>query len=271
MPDFFKGGAVMEVGIAIYTSAQLESVENFRNFSLVEISGEMLEDAGKYGLFSRIPDGVLVRELLPRRIVDDLPDASGGVCRELLKLFEQRCILLEKYGIEWATLTPNLGRAKDDVVYREKLLDLMRCMFGIALRHGVNFVYELRLPESFPGAVDEMLKFCRSCNIRVRVLIDFHPHEPRGFEMLEQAVAKLKMKRDAWRISFDVASCNYLSLDVVKRVFALSRPGSYLHEYVVFSPGPGSDMENYRQLDQIAGECRKAQRAAVSGGTFHVG
>lgn len=243
----------MEAGIAIYTPAQLEIVEHLRNFSLIEISGDMLEDAEKYGLFSRMPDGIMVRELLPRRIIDDLPDASAVVCRELLKVFEQRCIFLEKYGIEWATLTPNTGRAKEDHVYREKLLDLMRCMFGIALRHGVNFIYELRLPESFPGAVDEMLKFCRSCNIHVRVLIDFHPHEPRGFEMLEQTVEKLPFKRDAWRLSFEVASCNYLSLDVVKRVCALSRPGSSLEECVVFSPGVDTDMENYRLLDQLAG------------------
>lgn len=254
----------MNAGIALYCAEQMEMVGQFHNFSRVEISGEMLEEAENARLFDRFSGDVLVRELLPRRIMDDLPDAPVGVSRELLKLFEQRCRFLARYGMDFPTLTPNVGRALEDSVYRERMLDLLRCMFGIAWRSGVNFAYELRLPENFPGAVDEVLKLCRSCNIYVPVLIDFHPHEPKGFELLAQAMEKLSFKREAWRISFEVASCNYLSADVVKKIYSLARKGSCREEYVIFAPGAGVDAENYRQLDLLAGECAKGHNGVAA-------
>ena len=245
----------MDAGIAIYNPGQYELLARLKNFSIVEISGEMLEEAEQFGLFPALPGTVLVRELLPRRIMDDLPDAPPTVCRELLKLFEARCDFMEKYSIPYATLAVPLGRMSTDAQYNERMLSLIRCMYGIALRRNVGFRCELRVPENFENSILLTQKFCRCCNISTRMLIDFHPHEPKGFELLDEAVQYLPFNRDAWRISFEVASCNYLSADVVKRVLNLSRPGSCESDYVIFSPGSGADDENYRQLDLLSGEC----------------
>ena len=78
----------MEVGIAIYTSAQLESVENFRNFSLVEISGEMLEDGIGLVQIANF-DARCAEETL--RIIEDLL-AQGN-----------KSIKINKYGlVSWS-------------------------------------------------------------------------------------------------------------------------------------------------------------------------
>ena len=78
----------MEGGIAFYECQELELLDELKNFSRVEIPGDMLDEAEFNRFFpenSRYK--FQIRELLSRKIVSDLPDLPFRVCRELLALF----------------------------------------------------------------------------------------------------------------------------------------------------------------------------------------
>lgn len=248
----------MECGIAFYDGGELELLKELKNFSRVEIPGELLDDI-------RLTDAVAdaerqrfqIRELLSRKVISDLPEFPFRVCRNFLDLLENRCLLMKKYGMDTATLTPDLGRAAADKSYAAALKDIMLCIRGILFRYNINLLLELRLPENFESALSATSEFLHGNTLFTRLLIDFHLHEPKSFEILPQAVEMFPFKCDSWRISFEVASCNYLSADAVKKVAAVSRKGSWENEYMIFAPGAGAGEENYRQLDALCRECFK--------------
>ena len=246
----------MQSGIAIYDSSQLEYFDSQFRFERVEVPGEMLDECDKLLDFSSDKSVKLqIRELLPRNILSGLPESSPRVLRELLKLFESRCAAMEMCGIKITTLTPDLGRAAEDLRYAEKMRDILLCMRGIGARFGIEFFYELRLPENFENALDITRTFLRSNTLASRLLIDFHPHEPHGFDAVSAAMEKLAFLRDAWRISFEVASRNYLSEDVVKKVMNLSCRMRNDEDFIIFAPGHGADAEVFHQLAQLAVKC----------------
>ena len=113
----------------------------------------------------------------------------------------------------------------------------------------------LRLPENFEQALDVTVKFLSSTSLFYKLLLDFHPHEPRSFDYLASVTDNLPFNCDNWRISFEVASCNYWSAEVVRRVMKHSRRRSWEKDYMIFAPGSGTDAENYTLLDKLAGEC----------------
>ena len=249
----------MQCGIAIYNSRELEYFNQDFRFDRIEIPGEMLDECDNVsGVFNNSAVELQIRELLPRNILSELPESSPRVSRELLKLFESRCAAMESCNIKSATLTPDLGRAAENDLYAGKMRDIILCMRGIGARFGIEFFYELRLPENFENALSNTLSFLRSNTLASRLLIDLHPHEPRGFDAADAAVEKLSFLRDAWRISFEVASCNYLSADAVKRVMALSRRMCNDEDFIIFAPGNGSNSEIFQQLNMLAKRCFKS-------------
>lgn len=246
----------MEGGIAFYECQELELLDELKNFSRVEIPGDMLDDAEFNRFFpenSRYK--FQIRELLSRKIVSDLPDLPFRVCRELLALFEQRCEKMAKSGIRNATLTPDICRSAADEEYAGKLKDILLCMAGICSRHNIDLSFELRIPENFESAIILTRDFLRKSSLYTRLMIDFHLHEPKSFEILPQVAETFPFKSDCWRLSFELKSCNYLSAEAVKRVMAVSRQGSWEQQYMIFAPGSCAGAENYRQLDLLAGEC----------------
>ena len=246
----------MECGIAVYTADDLKLIGRFKNFSIVEISGEMLDFDN---LEELLPDGyaVNIRELLSRSIISELPEVPFQVRCGFLSLLDKRCKIMNQSGIRIATLTPDISRSASDSKYGKALKDILLCIDGIGEKYNVEFRYELRLPENFEQALDATCDFLRSSTLFHKLLLDFHPHEPKSFDYLTAAAEKLPFDRDNWRISFEVASCNYLSAEVVKRVMNVSRPGGWEKDYMIFAPGQGTDPENYSVLDKLAGECQK--------------
>lgn len=246
----------MEWGIAIYTADDLKLLDRFKNFSIVEISGEMLDSDN---LEELLPDGyrVHVRELFGRSIISELPEVPFQVCCGFLSVLEKRCRIMNQSGIRIATLTPDIGRAAADRKYAAALNDILLCVSGICERFDIELRYELRLPENFEQALELTGKFLRSSTLFRKLLLDFHPHEPKSFDYLTAAAEKFPFDCDNWRISFEVASCNYLSAEVVKRVMNVSRPGTWENDYMIFASGQGTDAENYAVLDKLAGDCRK--------------
>lgn len=246
----------MDSGIAFYEYDEIGLLARLKNFSRVEIFGELLDDYRIVSAVESYPEcRFQVRELLSRKIISDLPEFPGKVCREFLELLDRRCIQMAKCGMSRATLTPDLGRAADDPAYAARLKDLMLCIRGIVSRYGIDLLLELRVPESFESALSITREFLQSSTVYTRLLIDFHVHEPKSFEFLPQLAEMFPFKCDSWRLSFEVASCNYLSAEAVKRISAVSRKGSWENEYMIFSPGHGAGEDNYRQLDILAGEC----------------
>lgn len=246
----------MEFGIAIYKKEDLKLLDSFSNFSIAEIPGEMLDAASTEEDF---PSGYAfhIREFLGRSIISELPEAPFRVRREFLDLLEKRCEVMAQCGMSLATLTPDIGRAAGDKKYAEMLRDMLLCIAGIVSRYEIDIRFELRLPENFDRAIHATLDFLRSNTLFYKLLLDFHPHEHGSFDISASAAEKFPFKRDAWRISFEVASCNYLSAEVVKRVMQISRPGGWENDYMIFAPGVGTDSENYLLLDKLAGECCK--------------
>ena len=244
----------MESGIAIYTADDLKLLNSFRNFSIVEISGETLDADG---IEENLPleYTVHVRELLGRSIISELPEVPFQVCREYLKLLDKRCETMNRLGIRLATLTPEIGRAAADRKYADALSSILLSIAGICERYDIEICYELRLPENFENALKLTWKFLRSSTLNRKLMLDFHPHEPGSFALLTDVAEKFPFHRDRWRISFEVASCNYLSAEVVKRIMKVSRPGGWEKDYMIFAPGTGTDFENYSLLDKLAGEC----------------
>lgn len=244
----------MKCGIAIYAVDDLKLLGSFRNFSMVEVSGEML-DEDNFEEQLPLEYTVCVRELLGRSIVSGLPEVPFQVCRELLKLMDKRCELMNRCGITLATLTPDIGHAAADKSYAAALNDILLSIAGICGKHDIELRFELRLPENFEQALDLTGKFLRSSTLFRKLRLDFHPHEPGSFDFLTAVTEKFPFNRDSWRISFEVASCNYLSPEVVKRVMKASRPGGWDEDHVIFAPGVGTGAENYALLDKVAGEC----------------
>ena len=246
----------MECGIAIYNKDDLKLLNSFSNFSIAEIPGEMLDAENAEDDFH---PGFLfhVRELLGRSIISELPEAPFRVRREFLDLLEKRCEVMAQCGMPVATLTPDIGRAAGDKKYAEMLRDILLCIAGIVSKHEIDIRFELRLPENFDRALQATWDFLHGNTLFYKLLMDFHPHEHGSFDFLTAAAEKFPFKRDGWRISFEVASCNYLSAEVVKRVMQISRPGGWENDYMIFAPGVGTDSENYLLLDKLAGECCK--------------
>ena len=246
----------MECGIAVYTADDLKLLNSFKNFSIVEISGEMLDFDN---LEELLPDKYVVniRELLSRSIISELPEVPFQVRCGFLSLLDKRCKIMNQLGIKIATLTPDIGRAISDEKYRVALKDILLCICGICSKYDIEIRHELRLPENFEQALDVTVKFLSSTSLFYKLLLDFHPHEPRSFDYLASVTDNLPFNCDNWRISFEVASCNYLSAEVVKRVMKLSRRSGWANDYMIFAPGVGTDSENYLLLDKLAGECCK--------------
>jgi hypothetical protein len=248
----------MECGIAIYNKDDLKLLNSFSNFSIAEIPGEMLDADNAEDDFH--PGFVFyVRELLGRNIISELPEAPFRVRREFLNLLEKRCEVMAQNGMPIATLTPDLGRAVTDKKYAETLRDILLCIAGIVSRYEIDIRFELRLPENFDRALQVTWDFLHSNTLFYKLLLDFHPHEHGSFDILGAAAEKFPFNRDSWRISFEVASCNYLSPAVVKRVMQISRPGGWEKDFMIFAPGKGTDSENYFSLDKLAGECCKKE------------
>ena len=246
----------MECGIAIYTAEDLKLTESFKNFSIVEIPGEILETDDFDGIMPQ-KNVIHIRELLGRNIISELPEVPFQVRCGFLTLLDKRCKLMQRCGIRIATLTPDIGRAISDKNYQAALKDILLCISGICRKYDIELCYELRLPENFEQALDVTGRFLSSTSLFFKLLLDFHPHEPRSFDYLTAVAGKLPFNCDNWRISFEVASCNYLSAEVVKRVMKLSRRSGWANDYMIFAPGVGTDSENYLLLDKLAGECCK--------------
>lgn len=243
----------MEIGIALYTPDELDYFKDALYFDRLEVPGEMLDAPEKLIAFAEEYElDVQIRELLPRNVISGLSEASPRVLQDLLKLFDTRCEIIREAGFAGATLTTEPVFSSADDSFDREMQDILLCMRSIAFRKGVELFYELRLPESFDGALEQTRKFLRSNTLASRLLIDFHPHEPRGFEILPQALEKVPFQRGAWRISFEVASCNYLSLEAVKRIAEYSRKERCEEDFMIFAPGNGAGEENYHQLNMLA-------------------
>ena len=246
----------MELGISFSDCDAAAVLPQLKNFSRIEISGDMVDEAGFENiLLSSGEIGIQVRELLSRKMLADLPEMPFKVCRDFLNMLKKRCTKMADAGIGAATLTPDIARAVSDKNYAEKLNELMLCIQGIAHYSKVDLSVELRLPESFDSALAMTRDFLNSSTFYKRLLIDFHIHEPRSFEFLPEVNSMFPFKSDAWRLSFELANGNYLNAEAVKRVAAFARDAGCFRKYLIFAPGSGIDAGNYCQLDQLAGEC----------------
>ena len=246
----------MELGISFSDCGAAAVLPQLKNFSRVEITGEMVDDSGFEKLLSDSENCKFqVRELLNRKILADLPEMPFKVCRDLLAMLKSRCSKMEEGGITEATLTPDITRIAGDKSYAAKFHELLQCIQGIAYYSHVELSIELRIPESFDSALRLTRDFLDSNTFCNRLFIDFHIHEPRSFEILPQVNEMFPFKSDAWRLSFELASGNYLNSEAVKRVSGYVRDAGRFRKYLIFAPGKGLDAGNFCQLDQLAGEC----------------
>lgn len=246
----------MELGISFSDCDAAAVLPQLKNFSRIEISGDMVDEAGFESiLLSSGEMDIQVRELLSRKILADLPEMPFKVCRDFLNVLKKRCTKMADAGIGFATLTPDIARAVSDKNYAEKLNELMLCIQGIAHYSKVDLSVELRIPESFDSALAMTRDFLNSSTFYKRLLIDFHIHEPRSFEFLPEVNSMFPFESDAWRLSFELANGNYLNAEAVKRVASFARDAGCFRKYLIFAPGSGIDAGNYCQLDQLAGEC----------------
>lgn len=246
----------MELGISFSDCEAAAVLPQLKNFSRIEISGDMVDEAGFDNiLLASGEKDIQIRELLSRKILADLPEMPFKVCRDFLNMLKQRCIKMADAGIGFATLTPDIARAVSDKSYAEKLNELMLCIQGIAHYSKIELSVELRIPESFDSALALTRDFLNNSTFYKRLLIDFHIHEPRSFEFLPEVNSMFPFKSDAWRLSFELANGNYLNAEAVKRVAGFARDAGCFRKYLIFAPGSGIDAGNYSQLDLLAGEC----------------
>ena len=83
----------------------------------------------------------------------------------------------------------------------------------------------------------------------VRLLIDFHLHEPDSFKQLEEIAEVLKFDNERWRLSFEAASGNYLSSEIVRKVIPFVYCGMRECGCVIFAPGAGAEEGTILSLD----------------------
>lgn len=235
-----------EFGIALYAREQLEMLPELeKQFSLVEIPGTMLENPAG-GLL--LPTNSLVRDLCPRQVLNELPQVSQGVRNEFFRMFASRCVAMRQNSLCRGTIRVDFESISSDLSYADAYMEILRCCYGVALKHGISLGVELRIP----GIGNQMWEYIRDFRRRSGcgffVENDFHPHEPGSFDAVKELEGKMRFDSSLWRLSFDGASGNYPGGEVLRQIMNVSIRSSYALPAVVFAPGSGADIEVYRSV-----------------------
>ena len=231
-----------EFGVSIYFPDELNELDKTGQFCHIELPGEMI-DAANVGILKKISRtySLSVRDICTRKILQELPDVPFGVKQDFYRYFYSKCEIMEECGISRLAMAVDVERALADSFYAANLTEIRHCCFGMAERRNIEIALELRIPGMDDEKVSGFLDFRKNLLYPVKILIDFHLHEPDGFKRLEESADKLKFDRERWRFSFEAASGNYLSSEIVRRVLPFVSGDMRDGGSVILAPGAGAE------------------------------
>ena len=190
-----------------------------------------------------------VRDICSRKILQELPEVSFGVKQDFYRYFSCKSEIMEECGISRLAMAVDVEKVLSDEEYASKQTEILHCCFGMAERRKIEMSLEMRIPGMSREAVTAFLNFRKNLLYPVRLLIDFHLHEPDSFRQLEEIADALKFDNEKWRLSFEAANGNYLSSEIVRKVIPFVYCGMRECGSVIFAPGAGAEDGTILTLD----------------------
>lgn len=238
----------LHIGISIATAGQLAELPELKKVDLLELPFSLCGQ----------PEFTLPKSWKNRlhrisgrsesRTLNSLIDTGNVMRREFYRLFSRNCAVASSLKAGEVTLAIDWEYAFDNAGYAAELREILRCCYGIAFKFSLTPVIELRIPGSAVLKPADFIRLRNSWMIPVRTLIDLHPHEPGSLEMLENFFAANRFECNKFRISYDAAGGNYLTVKLLDRIKNCICPvGSEIPE-LCFYPGRNADREAFQAI-----------------------
>lgn len=191
-------------------------------FTAVEFPGDMLENSsGCQKLAQLARNGIQLsgRDFISPEIAALIPEENCKLRSELENHFQKRCAKAAEYGVKEFSVAFDLFQAVNDADYQEKLGRFLRRCAGVTRDLGQT----LRLVCRIPGGGNfarwaELMTFRNQLLCpNIELLLELHPHEPGGAEIIAGALECFRLHDDCRRICYDSGIGNTLTHAAIKR------------------------------------------------------
>ncbi|MBE6390243.1 MAG: hypothetical protein E7043_08765 [Lentisphaerae bacterium] len=243
----------LRYGVSVSTIKQLQELPGLPEIDFLEITPALRE----HPEFS-IPEKWKKRICRASgrseaRSLDSLVYAGATMRQEFFRYWGSVCDKLTETGISQVTLGIDWETISNDLHYASVMRDMLRCCFGIAQKHDLSLLLEVRIPGGIAGRVMEFVKFRNSLLLPVKNVIDLHPHEPGALASVGEIFEKLPFDCSNFRVSVDVSGGNCLTGQLLERIKkCLCRIGPEVPE-ICFYPGSNADKTAYEQFYAVIG------------------
>lgn len=241
----------IDYGVAVTSIRQLVELPELKRADFLELPSSCVQS----------PDFVLPKFWQSRvfrissrseaRTFSAMIGAGRKMAVDFCRLFGRRCEDCSELGIKEITLTVDWESLMNDPAYADMLREILRCCYGIVEKYRLTAVLELRIPGLIAGMPKDFLRFRNSLLFPVRTLVDLHPHEPGALELLETYAGSMPFDVSRFRVSFDAAGGNYLTVGLLDRIRNVIRPVGGENPQICFYPGRSADKSAFAALEAV--------------------
>ena len=196
--------------------------EKLSGISFYTIPGILLDNSSKLKkALGKNPKKLQVIDIVEPEFATLVPEESLQVRIEFLKIFEARCAIAERFGINTINANFDLTRAINNPVYGASLLKVLRACSGILEKYQLTLNIPVRVP-SKDISLDKAIDFIRDVMYpNIQLIIALYPHEPGALDYEEKFYNYLKYNMDNWKICFEPERGNMLTLTLLNKIFTL--------------------------------------------------
>ncbi len=235
-------------GISISSAEQLDLLPVMPDIDVLELPGVLLESSAFKIPAAFANKKIVINNRDTLRFFRSLSGAGMGIKQEFFRLISRRCKRAAELNICSFSLFPDWEMFSASQEYCQEFMEVMQMCCGIFQRDGLDLSVGVRLPGDTENW-DVLRKFKKSLLYPVRMMADFHPHEPGALEKAENYSENFHFDSDFWRINFDAASGNYLSSSLYKKLFSLLRKSGALIPVMIFAPGDKADRWTFSEIN----------------------
>ena len=236
-------------GISVSTVEQLELLPVMPDIDVLELPGVMLESSNFKIPAAFANKKIVVNNRDTLRFFRSLAGSGMGIKQEFFRLISRRSQRAAELNTVSFSLFPDWENFSSSLEYRRELLEVMQMCCGTIQRNDLDLSVGIRLPGGAENW-DMLRDFKKSLLYPVRMMADFHPHEPGALEIAENYSENFHFDSDFWRINFDAASGNYLSENLYSRLFSLVRKSGAEKPVMIFSPGEKADRWIFSEISE---------------------